>query len=97
MSESKKVDQWCFIWDPTDDPAAGTSRAALVKKNKWDKGSIINVAFLDGQFAGSFGHNGRREGELDQPWGIARDSRGRMYVLDTYNHRVQRFRARQVR
>ena len=48
MSESKKVDQWCFIWDPTDDPAAGTSRAALVKKNKWDKGSIINVAFLDG-------------------------------------------------
>lgn len=46
----------------------------------------------NGQFAGSFGHNGRREGELDQPWGIARDSRGRMYVLDTYNHRVQRFR-----
>jgi sugar lactone lactonase YvrE len=44
------------------------------------------------EFAGSFGHNGRREGELDQPWGIARDSLGRMYVLDTYNHRVQRFR-----
>lgn len=46
----------------------------------------------DGQFVGSFGRNGRREGELDQPWGIARDSRGRMFVLDTYNHRVQRFR-----
>src|SRR4051794_15493856 len=46
----------------------------------------------DGQFVGSFGNNGRREGELDQPWGIARDSKGRMYVLDTYNHRVQRFR-----
>ena len=45
----------------------------------------------DGQFVGSFGKNGRREGELDQPWGIARDSKGRMYVLDTYNHRVQRF------
>jgi DNA-binding beta-propeller fold protein YncE len=46
----------------------------------------------NGEFVGSFGHNGRREGELDQPWGIARDSQGRMYVLDTYNHRVQRFR-----
>jgi DNA-binding beta-propeller fold protein YncE len=47
---------------------------------------------IEGQFVGSFGRNGRREGELDQPWGIARDSKGRMYVLDTYNHRVQRFR-----
>jgi hypothetical protein len=47
---------------------------------------------LDGAFVGSFGKNGRREGELDQPWGIARDSQGRMFVLDTYNHRVQRFR-----
>jgi DNA-binding beta-propeller fold protein YncE len=46
----------------------------------------------EGQFVGSFGKNGRRDGELDQPWGIARDSKGRMYVLDTYNHRVQRFR-----
>ncbi|HEY2412312.1 MAG TPA: hypothetical protein VGI40_08725 [Pirellulaceae bacterium] len=46
----------------------------------------------NGESIGSFGHNGRREGELDQPWGITRDSQGRMYVLDTYNHRVQRFR-----
>jgi sugar lactone lactonase YvrE len=46
----------------------------------------------DGRFVALFGRNGRREGELDQPWGIARDSRGRMFVLDTYNHRVQRFR-----
>lgn len=46
---------------------------------------------MNGEFVGSFGTNGRRDGELDQPWGIARDSKGRMYVLDTYNHRVQRF------
>ena len=37
------------------------------------------------------GKNGHRDGELDQPWGITRDSQGRMYVLDSYNHRVQRF------
>jgi DNA-binding beta-propeller fold protein YncE len=44
-----------------------------------------------GQFVGLWGENGRREGQLDQPWGLTRDSRGRMYVLDSYNHRVQRF------
>lgn len=47
---------------------------------------------VEGQFVGLFGDHGRGEGELDQPWGIARDSRGRMFVLDSYNHRVQRFR-----
>jgi hypothetical protein len=45
----------------------------------------------DGRWQGSFGRNGRGPGQLDQPWGIARDRQGRMYVVDTYNHRVQRF------
>ena len=44
-----------------------------------------------GVFLGWWGVNGTGQGELRQPWGIARDSRGRMYVLDSYNHRVQRF------
>src|SRR3977135_3119635 len=48
MAESVNDDRWCFVWDPTDSPGAGTSRAALVKKNKWDKGATINVGFLDG-------------------------------------------------
>jgi hypothetical protein len=48
MTETLNDDRWCFVWDPTDTPGAGTSRAALVKKNKWDKGATINVAFLDG-------------------------------------------------
>lgn len=48
MPPAANADQWCFVWDPTDTPGAGTSRAALVKKNKWSKGAIINVGFLDG-------------------------------------------------
>ena len=48
MAETKNADQWCFTWDPTDDPSAGTSKAALVTKNRWPKGSTINVGFLDG-------------------------------------------------
>jgi sugar lactone lactonase YvrE len=46
----------------------------------------------DGEFIASWGANGRGPGQLDQPWGVARDSQGRMFVLDSYNHRVQRFR-----
>jgi sugar lactone lactonase YvrE len=44
----------------------------------------------DGESLGTWGTNGRREGELYQPWGCIIDSRGRLHVLDSYNHRVQR-------
>ena len=46
----------------------------------------------EGQSVGWWGRNGRGKGQLDQPWGIVKDSRGRIHVLDSYNHRVQRFR-----
>ncbi len=46
----------------------------------------------DGQFLGSWGTRGRAPGELFNPWAIALDARGRLHVLDTYNHRVQRIR-----
>lgn len=45
-----------------------------------------------GDFVASWGANGRHRGQLDQPWGVARDSTGSFHVLDSYNHRVQRFR-----
>jgi hypothetical protein len=44
----------------------------------------------DGESLGTWGTNGRREGELYQPWGCVIDSKGRLTVLDSYNHRVQR-------
>ena len=33
---------------------------------------------------------GRGPGELHNPWAVVRDRRGRLHVLDTNNHRVQR-------
>jgi hypothetical protein len=45
---------------------------------------------LEGQSLGCWGRAGREPGELLAPWAVARDSRGRIYVLDTNNHRVQR-------
>lgn len=48
MLDAKNLDRWCFTWDPTDVPGSGVPKAALIKKNKWAKGSVINVGFLDG-------------------------------------------------
>lgn len=47
---------------------------------------------LDGECIGMWGQKGRGEGELFNPWAIVQDERGRIHVLDTYNHRVQRIR-----
>ncbi|MEC8301828.1 MAG: hypothetical protein VX035_08940, partial [Planctomycetota bacterium] len=46
----------------------------------------------DGEVLGTWGTNGKEPGQLYQPWGLAQDSEGRLYVLDSYNHRIQRFR-----
>jgi len=37
-----------------------------------------------------WGGNGRRPGQLHQPWALGRDSQGRIHIVDTYNNRVQR-------
>jgi DNA-binding beta-propeller fold protein YncE len=43
-----------------------------------------------GEFLGCFGSPGREPGKFFSPWALAVDSRGRVHVLDTENHRVQR-------
>jgi len=40
------IAKWCFTWDPTDQPGAGTGRLALELKNKWPKGSSKRSALL---------------------------------------------------
>ncbi len=44
----------------------------------------------DGRGLGFWGSPGREEGKLFNPWALVRDSRQRIFVLDTGNHRVQR-------
>jgi DNA-binding beta-propeller fold protein YncE len=43
----------------------------------------------DGKFLGAFGRGGKGEGELDMPLGMALDAKGRLYITDTRNHRIQ--------
>ena len=37
------------------------------------------------------GHAGAKPGEFNNPWSIAFDSKGNLYVADSQNHRVQKF------
>jgi hypothetical protein len=43
-----------------------------------------------GESLGCWGGPGREPGRFHCPWALAIDSRGRVHVLDTENHRVQR-------
>lgn len=59
----------------------------------------IDVFDAEGAFLFAFGAfgsldtNTADDGRLNEPWGIAVDSEGTVYVADTWNHRVQKFSA----
>ena len=57
-----------------------------VQKFTYDREDIPDANFRS---LGCWGTCGRGEGQLDNPWALARDSRGKIYVLDTNNHRIQ--------
>lgn len=45
----------------------------------------------EGAYLRGFGSAGTKPGEFYAPHGLAFDSRGNLYVVDAYNHRVQKF------
>ena len=46
----------------------------------------------EGAPLGTWGGPGKAPGMLHNPWALAVDSKGRVHVVDTENHRVQRIR-----
>jgi sugar lactone lactonase YvrE len=49
----------------------------------------------EGKFVAVWGEPGHKPGQLANPWGLAVDSQQNIYVADTQNHRVQKFRFEQ--
>lgn len=47
---------------------------------------------LEGKSLGTWGRPGREPGRLSSPWALAVDRLGRVHVVDSENHRVQRIR-----
>ena len=45
----------------------------------------------DGKYLRGFGAQGTKPGQFYAPHGIALDSHGNLYVVDAYNHRIQKF------
>ncbi len=54
--------------------------------------SRVQKFSLDGKSLGIWGRPGRAPGQLFNPWALAVDSQGVVSVIDSNNHRVQRFR-----
>jgi DNA-binding beta-propeller fold protein YncE len=54
-------------------------------------GGRIQQFTADGKYLTGFGKEGTQPGEFYAPHGLAIDSKGSLYVVDAYNHRVQKF------
>lgn len=55
-------------------------------------GGLVQQFSADGKFLRAVGQTqGTGPGQFQAPHGVAVDSRGNLYVVDTYNHRVQEF------
>ena len=50
---------------------------------------ILLLIYRYGEFLHCFGQEGDGEGQLKQPWGIACDFSGYIYVCDKGNNRIQ--------
>lgn len=53
-------------------------------------GNRVSHFNLDGKLLGRFGEVGRDEGQFVTPWGLTIDSKSRILVADTGNHRIVR-------
>jgi DNA-binding beta-propeller fold protein YncE len=53
---------------------------------------LVTSKMFSIEFLFSFGKNGKGDGRLNNPTGIACDNYGHIYVCDTYNHRIQVFK-----
>ena len=51
---------------------------------------VSNVSTLMAIGLQAWGGSGFEPGRLNQPWGVVVDSKDRVHILDSSNHRIQR-------
>jgi DNA-binding beta-propeller fold protein YncE len=77
------VKEWAAL-NPTGIAVSGTT--VYVVNYNADNGQIFDT---DGNPGGTFGGSGSGAGQFSQPWHLAVDGSGRLYVADRSNSRVQ--------
>ena len=53
-----------------------------------DQNRCVSILNYDLTTYGTFGKRGNGKGQFNNPWGVACDNAGKVYVADTFNHRI---------
>ena len=82
-----------YFWQPNDVLVAPNGDIFVAEGHSSATGANARVLKFDktGRFLKACGTRGAGEGELDQPHALAMDSRGRLFVGDRSNNRIQIF------
>ena len=82
-----------YFWQPNDVLVAPNGDIFVAEGHS--SGATANARILkfskDGKFIKAFGKKGTGQGEMGQPHALAMDSRGRLFVGDRDNNRIQIF------
>lgn len=77
-----------FFWQPNDVLVAPSGDIFVAEGHGAENGRILKFS-KDGKFVMEWGKKGTGPGEFDQPHALAMDSRGRLFVGDRSNNRIQ--------
>ena len=70
---------------------SGKSKTRLVESGGEFGNQRIQIFDTNNQLVEVLGGPGAVPGQFSEPWSIALDSNGNLYVADALNHRVQKF------
>ena len=76
---------------PTATPTPGPTATPIPGATATPTPAPTSTPIPAGTFLLKWGSRGPGDGQFEQPWGVAVDSSGNVYVADKINHRIQKF------